>query len=202
MGAPRDEGVGSWTTLAHLLRPQGRKGELLAELLTDFPERFADGAEVLLARPGFTGTAQEARAATVTGYWLPLGKNQGRVVLALAGIGSITEAEGLGGLDVLIATSERMKLEDGAEYVDDLVGSQVFDGETELGIVASIEFPTTPDGGRRLDDAAPLLSVTGVDGYEILIPYVKQFLAEVNVEEKRIMMRLPIGLVELNRGSG
>ena len=33
----------SWIVLAHLLRPQGRKGELLAELLTDFPERFDGG---------------------------------------------------------------------------------------------------------------------------------------------------------------
>ena len=51
--------------------PQGRKGELLAELLTDFPESFGTAAgearrEVFLAKPQFTGTAAEARAITVT----------------------------------------------------------------------------------------------------------------------------------------
>jgi 16S rRNA processing protein RimM len=198
----QEGGRRSWTRLAHLLRPQGRRGELLAELLTDFPERFEASAQVLLAKPGFAGTAEEARPAIVMGYWLPLGKNQGRVVLEFAGIGSINEAEGLAGLDVLIATSERMELEAGAEYVDDLVGSRVFNGATDLGVVASVEFPTTSDGGRRLKDAAPLLSVSGAEGDEILIPYVKEFLVEVDVKNGRILMKLPEGLVELNRGKG
>ena len=50
-----------WIVLAHLLRPQGRKGELLAELLTDFPERFKEQKRVFLAKPDFVGEAAEAR---------------------------------------------------------------------------------------------------------------------------------------------
>ena len=69
-----------WVVLAVVLRPQGRKGEVLAELLTDFPERF-EGRHVFLAAAGFDGPREKARAADVTGYWLPVGRNQGRVVL-------------------------------------------------------------------------------------------------------------------------
>jgi 16S rRNA processing protein RimM len=57
----------------------------------------------------------------------------------------------------------------------------------------------TADGARRMDDAAPLLAVASVDGDEILIPYAKAFLVSVDTEAKRIEMKLPEGLVEINR---
>ncbi len=182
-----------------LLRPQGRKGELLAELLTDFPERFTDEARVFLAKPGFTGVEAEAQAMKVLGHWLPTGRNQGRVVLHFAEVDSISAAEQLAGLEVLVPESERVELEDDAEYVSDLVGCAVFDGTTFVGEVTGVEFAMTPDGARRLTDAAPLLTVEAAKGDEVLIPYVKTFLVALNPERKRIDMALPEGLVELNR---
>ena len=92
----------SWIVLAHLLRPQGRKGEVLAELFTDFPERFESQKRVYLAAPGFNGEADDARAVEVMAFWLPVGKNQGRIVLHFAGIDSISDAESIAGLDVVV----------------------------------------------------------------------------------------------------
>src|SRR5258706_11358811 len=86
-----------WIVLAHLLRPQGRKGEVLAELLTDFPERFEGQSRVFLAAPGFEGEESEARSAEVVGFWLPVGRNEGRVVLQFAGIDTISDAESIAG---------------------------------------------------------------------------------------------------------
>ena len=83
----------TWIVLAHLLRPQGRKGEVLAELFTDFPERFEEPTRVFLAPSGFEGEESEARPAQVVAFWLPVGKNQGRIVLQLAGIETISDAE-------------------------------------------------------------------------------------------------------------
>ena len=57
----------------------------------------------------------------------------------------------------------------------------------------------TADGGRRLDDAAPLLAVTSPEGDEILIPFAKAFLVAVDTEARRINMTLPEGLIEVNR---
>jgi 16S rRNA processing protein RimM len=188
-----------WTVLAHLLRPQGRKGELLAELLTDFPERFEDRSNVFLARPDFSGPEAQARAIEVTNHWLPVGRNHGRIVLALAGIDSIEKAERLAGLDVIIPAAQRVELEDDAEYISELTGCIVFDGATEVGTVTGVEFPTTPDGNRRLEDAAPLLTVETSTGDEILIPYVQAFIIALRPAEKRIDMQLPSGLIELNR---
>jgi 16S rRNA processing protein RimM len=189
----------AWIVLAHLLRPQGRKGELLAELLTDFPERFEDRARVFLAPPGFQGQPEEARTAEVVAHWLPVGKNEGRIVLHFAGIDSITEAESLAGKDVLIPAEERLPLKDDSVYISELVGSTVYDSDKLIGIVDDVQFATTADGSRRLEDAAPLLEVTSPNGEEILIPFVKAFLVSVDPEIKRIEMKLPEGLIEINQ---
>jgi 16S rRNA processing protein RimM len=70
-----------------------------------------------------------------------------------------------------------------------------------LGVVDSVEFPTTPDGSRRLEEAAPLLSVRLPEGDEVLVPFASAFLLELDVAAKSIRMALPEGLAELNRAS-
>lgn len=191
----------SWIVLAHLLRPQGRKGELLAELLTDFPERFEGQRRVFLAPPNFAGEEAQAGAAEVVSFWLPVGKNEGRIVLQFAAIGSITAAEGIAGLDVIVPFEERLPLDDESEYISDLIGCTVYDGSNEVGVIEDVQFPSTPDGARRLAEAAPLLEVLSPAGDEILIPFAKAFLVGVDVKEKRVDMTLPEGLVEVNRAS-
>jgi 16S rRNA processing protein RimM len=191
----------SWIVLAHVLRPQGRKGELLAELLTDFPERFDEKRRVFLASPNFAGEEAQARAIEVVSFWLPVGKNEGRIVLQFAGIDSITAAEGIAGLDVIVPYEERLPLDDESEYISDLIGCTVYDGSNVVGVIDDVQFPSTPDGARRLAEAAPLLAVLSPDGDEILIPFAKAFLVGVNVKEKRVDMTLPEGLVEVNRAN-
>ncbi|WP_263374805.1 ribosome maturation factor RimM [Granulicella aggregans] len=190
-----------WIVLAHLLRPQGRKGEVLADLLTDFPEQFSSSPRVFLAPEHFTGTESQARVAEVRDFWLPVGKNSGRIVLHLAGIDSINQAEALGGLDVIVPASELPELEDDAEYISDLVGCTLFDHANPevtlaLGAVTDVHFTTTPDGCRRLEEAAPLLVVETPSGDEILVPFVKAFLISVDTDAKRIDMNLPAGLAD------
>jgi 16S rRNA processing protein RimM len=188
----------TWTVLAHLLRPQGRKGEVLAELLTDFPARFAERDQLYLAPAGFSGTSSDARPIQVIGHWLPVGRNQGRVVLHLAGIDSIEQAEALAHLEIIVPDEGRVQLAEDEEYIDDLIDCQVFDGATLVGTVTAVDFPTTPDGARRLAEAAPLLTVTTPNDDEVLIPYVQSFLISLSTADKRIEMQLPAGLLDLN----
>lgn len=189
----------NWVVLAHLLRPQGRKGEVLAELYTDFPERFKEHRRVYLAAPEFDGTAAEAREAEVTAYWLPVGKNQGRIVLQFAGIESISDAESIAGQEVLVPREERLALEDEANYISDLIGCAVYDGEIAVGVIEDVQFATTPDGLRRLEEMPPMLVVKSADGAEVLVPFAKDFLVAVDAKSKRVEMRLPDGLLDVNR---
>jgi len=188
----------SWVALAHLIRPQGRKGELLAELLTDFPEQFKEREEMYLAAPGFEGTLVGEASVMVTSYWLPQGKNQGRVVLEFSHVHSIEEAERLIGFDVVVPERQRHALTDGSMYIDGLIGCTVYDGEVAVGPVRDVQHMTTPDGRRRLTETAPLLTVDLEPG-EALIPLAEKYLIHVDISGKRILMNLPEGLTDINR---
>ena len=189
----------NWIILAQLLRPQGRKGELLAELHTDFPQRFENNRRVFLAPPDFNGMPSEAREIEVTSHWLPVGKNQGRIVLKFIGIDSISEAEGIAGLGVLVPLKERMPLDGETNYVSDLIGCTVYDRINPVGVIADILFATTPDGLRRLDETAPTLLLVSPEGDELLVPFAKDFLVAVDLKQRRVDMMLPVGLLDVNR---
>ena len=194
----------NWTLLARILRPQGRKGEVLAELFTDFPERFTTRPDIWLAPNGFSeGSGKmdantEPQPAKVTHHWLPVGRNAGRIVLHLAGVDSISAAEQLGAKEVVVPSDLRMPLEDGAVYISDLVGCTVYDRAEVLGAVEDVQFATTPDGTRRLDDAAALLVIQSPGRTELLIPFVNAYLREVDTAGRIIRMELPPGLTNVN----
>lgn len=198
-----------WVLLARVLRPQGRKGEVLADLFTEDTDRFETHPGVWLAPAGFAEAQADAggrtavpERATVSAHWLPVGRNAGRIVLHLVGVSTIEQAEALSGREVVILASERRPLEDGAVYISELVGASLFDGAVKIGVVEDVQFPTTPDGGRRLDEAAPLLSVRSPDGEEILVPFVSAYLVEMDLTGRTIRMTLPEGLVTVNRSGG
>jgi len=194
----------TWTLLARILRPQGRKGEVLAELFTDFPERFASYPEVWLAASGF-GDGEEASLnyeqptpAHILAHWLPTGRNSGRVVLQFSGVESISAAEQLAGKEVLVPTEARMPLKADEAYISDLIGCQVFDDDALAGTLEDVQFATTPDGIRRLEEAAPLLVVRTPEQGELLIPFAKQYLLKLDLPGREIRMTLPEGLRQVN----
>ena len=193
---------------AHSASPGTQGRGAFAELFTDFPARFAEHPHVQLAPAGFAeadsqgGPAQRCNPLEIVSHWLPTGRNAGRVVLHFAGVDSITQAEALAGKEVIVPLEERMPLEEGAVYVADLIGRTVIDRDAVLGVVDSIDFPTTPDGSRRLEEAAPLLSVLTPEGDEVLVPFVKSYLVAIDHAATRtIRMDLPQGLADLNRST-
>jgi 16S rRNA processing protein RimM len=195
-----------WIAAARLLRPQGRRGELLAEPLTDLPGLFAAGLRVSLSDP---------RSATVTettleSCWSPTGRNAGRIVLKLAGVDSISAAESLIGHELLVLSSGLHPLEPGTWFVRDLIGCQLLDGASPIGRITGVEYPMSADGRTRLPDAAPLLEVTllpdsrrnqenppdsPVDPEPALIPFIKAWLDSVDLDARRVVMHLPPGLL-------
>lgn len=194
-----------WAWLARLCRPQGRKGEVFAEILTDFPEKFADRRKLWLiaAASGQAGANAQASAVAnaqasagsglsreveLANHWL----HKGGVVLHFAGVDSITAAEALTGLIVAIPREERAALGEGEAYIGDLIGCTLVDvAQGEPVIVGEIEDVDLAAG------PAPLLVVRGAVG-EVLIPFAKSYLRRLDLEAKRVEMALPEGLVELN----
>jgi 16S rRNA processing protein RimM len=176
----------SWVWLARVRKPQGRKGEVLAEILTDFPEKFAERRKVWLI-----GAADQKplREVELHNHWL----HKGGVVLHFAGVDSITAAEALKGMIVAIPRAERAALGEDEVYVGDLIGCTVVDvagGEpVRVGEIENVD---------RSGGAAPLLVVQGAKG-EVLIPFAKSYLRKVDLAAKRVEMELPAGLVDLSQ---
>lgn len=208
-----------WFPIARLLRPQGRRGELLADPLSDLPDLFAENREVVLAAANATSPAAGAANLWIEEHWFPTGKNVGRVVLKLSGCDSISDAEHLAGQQLLISADQRPTLEAGTFFVGDLVGCTLYKavGPTSetvgVGTVVDVEFATGPDGRTRIEDAAPLLAVelnrpaqglVGSDDIEavepMLVPFVLAWIEEIDVAARRITMRLPEGLIDAGEG--
>lgn len=176
---------GEYVALARIARPQGRRGEVVAELLTDSSERFAKLKEVFVGEPG-----GETRTLALERAWA----HKGRVVLKFSGVDSIGAAEELRGLHVLVPAGERARLEPGRYYVSDLVGCRVLvereGARREIGTVTEIE----STGG------ADLLHVAPSDGArnEILIPLAEEICTEIDPAAKTIVVNPPEDLLELN----
>lgn len=189
--------AGEWTWLARIRRPQGRKGEVFAEILTDFPERFADRQRLWLlpqsesagrARHAVTNPAGAPREVTLTAHWL----HKDGVVLHFAAVESISDAESLAGLIVAIPRSDRVPLAEDEAYVSDLVGCALVDvaGPEAIivGEIVDVDLSSGP---------VPLLVLRGPAG-EVLVPFARSYLRRLDLETRRVEMALPEGLADLN----
>jgi len=183
-------GAPKWVQVARLVRPHGRRGELVGEILTDFPERFHQRRRLYLMPPESVGTAP--REIELENFWFL----RSRIVLKFRGIESINEAEALRGFGVAIPAEERARLEAGATYVSDLMGCRVVDlnrGGTEVGEIVDVD---------RSSSSTELLVVRragrrrGED--DLLIPFVKEYMVRIDAAHRRMEMRLPEGLLEIN----
>ena len=173
-----------FVTIAKLAKTQGRHGELAADLFTDFPERFEQRRELW----AWLGSG-ERKAVELEGFW----PYRDRVVLKFKGYDSINEAETLLGAEIQIRRGQREELKDGASYVSDLVGCAVAatsgdEPMRELGVVTDLTFGA---------GEAPLLEVKGA-GKEYLIPWVERFVTKIDLGARRIEMKVPEGLLDLD----
>ncbi|WP_348265200.1 ribosome maturation factor RimM [Telmatobacter sp. DSM 110680] len=184
-----------WVWLARVKRTQGRKGEVFAEILTDFPEKFAERRKLWLLRDADAalkvGGEANPRELELVHHWL----HKGGVVLHFAGVDSISAAEELAGLIVAIPHEERAALGEDELYIGDLIGCVVVD-------VAGAE-PVTVGEIEDVDRIAGPVAILVVRGKsstdEILVPFAKDYLRRIDMEAKRVEMALPEGLVDLNR---
>ena len=197
-----------WVWLARVKRTQGRKGEVFAEILTDFPEKFAERRRLWLLRgaPSLAGRGDDSSGSAapleleLVHHWM----HKGGVVLHFGGVESITAAEDLVGTVVAIPRAERAQLEEGDVYIGDLIGCVLADvAGDEPHVVGQIEDVDRGAGPVAMLVVRPAPNETGAnqggDDDEILIPFAKEYLRSVNIDAKRVEMALPGGLADLNR---
>ena len=198
---PTPEQAQKWVWLARIRRAQGRTGEVFADILTDFPEKFTERKHLwLVAEPGTPLARMRPTPVEVElrNHWL----HKGGIVLHFAHSDSISSAEKLAGLFVAIPQADRARLGEDEVYIGDLIGCTVVDvaGADAVGQEesrgATVEVGVIEDVDREAGPT-PLLVVRGAKG-EILIPFAKSYLRKIDLEARRVEMALPEGLVDLN----
>jgi 16S rRNA processing protein RimM len=166
--------------VGRVARPHGLRGQVIVNPETDFVEdRFKVGAIF------WTQSARGEEQLTVISARV----QNGRPVIGLEGFSRIEDVERLAGLELRVPEGELQPLEAGMYYHHQLIGCAVetIAGE-HVGEVVRV------NGGA----AGSLLEVNGPRG-EVLIPLAVEICVEIDVEQKRIRIAPPEGLLDVNR---
>jgi 16S rRNA processing protein RimM len=156
-----------------VVRPQGRRGEVVVKPLSDRAGRFPTLRRAFLPAPD-----GEARPVRVESSW----PHKGRYVLKLEGTDSIEAAEQLRGLELRIPEQELEALPEGSYYHYQLTGLQVVDGAGQaLGVV---------EGLMETGASAPVLVVRGPAG-ETLLPFAAEWVRCVDLARRLMVVERP-----------
>lgn len=164
--------------IARAVRTHGLKGEIVAELLTDFPKRFEELDELILISP--SGKRSQIQ---LEGYWF----QKDRVVLKLADYDDVDKAKGLVGFDFAVPESERVPLGDDEFYDWELEGCKVMAGDKNIGQVRSV----------MRTGATEILVIGDEGGKERMVPLAEPIIVKIDKAGKTIEVDPPDGLLDL-----
>ena len=164
--------------IARAVKTHGLKGEVVAELLTDFPERFEDLDEVVIVSPG-----GGQKTGSIEDFWF----QKDRVVLKLRGYDDVDAAKQLIGYEFAVPESDRVQLEEDQFYDWELEGCTVKVGDESIGQVRSV----MKTGG------AEILVVSDESGNERLVPLAASIVVAIDPAAKTILVDPPEGLLDL-----
>ena len=165
--------------VARGIKTRGLKGELVADLLTDFPDRF-EAIEQLIC----IDKSGKRSSIELEDYWF----QRDRVVLKLAGVDDLESAGQYVGYDFAVPESERVPLASG----------QFYDWELEGCCVSTVT-------GDRIGNVREVMRTGGVDTlvienaeqHDYLVPLTEAIVTRIDVQGKTILIDPPEGLLEL-----
>jgi len=194
-----------WVAIAHILRARGNKGEVAAELLTDFPERLKNLREVYLEDAAIS---HEPRLVELSSFWMDR-NHPGQGIFHFAGSANIYDAEKFCGAYVFLPFEQRVTLPAGQYFVSDLIGCSVFEVRPEdsralpsspCSLASAPELLGKVSGVHATGEGIPGTPVLEVDTAqgELLVPLAEEICIGIHVAARRIEVVLPEGLRELN----
>ena len=165
--------------VAHIVKVRGLRGEVVADLLTDFPDRFDNLKSLIGLSPD-----ESRRSLEIEEQWFHLN----RLVLKFAGFDTVDEAKALVGYHLAVPAEDRVELPQDSFYEWELFGCGVetVDGE-HVGEVAGV----MRTGGVEI------LKVVDHTGRDRLIPMASDIVVEIDKEKKLVRVDPPEGLLEL-----
>ena len=179
MSLPTEENRDDLIIVARAVRPRGLKGELVADILTDFPERFERVSKLTGVAPG-----GERKQLELESYWF----QNDRMVLKIAGYDSIEAAKALVGYEFGLPEAERVELAEGEFYDWELEGCSV---ENKAGDAIGKVREVMRTGGVEL------LVIEDEARRETLVPMAESIVVEIDLPGKKIWIDPPEGLLDL-----
>ena len=186
-----------WLEIGKIVSPQGLTGELRVYPNTDFPERFEEPGKRWLLRPGET---ELQPVELLNGRYL---ENKNLYVIKLKGVSDRHQAENMRDCRFFVPVSDRPELDEGEFHVLDLLGLQVFmqsSGEF-VGTVVDI----LPSGHDLLEVKFDPAFITNNEELTtdkvqktVLIPFVMEIVPVVDLENRRVEIIPPPGLLSIN----
>jgi 16S rRNA processing protein RimM len=165
-GSPPFSSAPRYLAVARILTSFGVHGELRAEILTEFPERFAGLQTVYLSEEAQPYSLESSRL------------QRGQVILKLQGIDTPEQAAKLRGQLVQVPVEEAVALPEGQYYLYQIVGLAVETTAGEpLGHVTDVLFTGAND----------VYVVRGERG-ELLVPAIEQVVKQVDLEHGRLII--------------
>lgn len=162
--------------IARISKPRGLRGEVVADVLTDFPDRFETSSDVIGV------TANGRTDLKIEKFFF----QKGRIVLKFAGFDTIEAAEALRGVEICIREVDAAELDE----------DEFFDWQLEGCEVETIS-------GEKIGSVVELLRTGGTEVLvvkssekEYLIPFAGAICVDVDIENKRIQIDPPDGLLE------
>jgi 16S rRNA processing protein RimM len=147
-------------------KAHGLHGEVTVLPLTDNPDRFAPGGVVYL---------EDGRALSIRDSR----DNGARLLVTFQGVADRTAAEALRGSMLVVPESDLPELPEGTYWPHQLEGCEVVTASgRSLGTIADVV-------ANRAND---IWITAGPDGEEILVPAIRQVIAEVDIAGKRVLV--------------
>ncbi len=165
--------------IGEVIKPHGVRGEFCVENHADSPRLYSPGRRLTLRAAG-----GKERPVTV----LTCRPHQGRLLLTVEGVTDRDQAELLRGMEVLVPESDFPELDEGEVYLHEIVGFGVFleDGAAVGVLEGFLDVP-----------AQEMWVIRSPEGKEILLPATEETVPEIDMDERRIVINPPPGLLDI-----
>lgn len=165
------------TRIGKIINTHGVRGEMKVFPLTDDPSRYDVLEQVFIEDRKKKYTSYEVEAVRY---------HKEHVLIKLKGIDDMDAAKTHKNQYLAINNCDRMPLEEGAYYISDLIGLEVYEDDTLLGTLKEVLQPGANDVYVLDSTIYP----------ELCIPALKTVILSVDLEAGRMNVKLPKGLVD------
>lgn len=169
---------GNMFDIGKIVNTHGVKGEVKVFRITDFEERFNLGATVYLVKD-----SEQPIPLTISSHRL----HKNFDLLKFEGLDNINDVIGFKEAFLKIKGEQLTKLPEGEYYHHEIIDCEMYTIEGEkLGVITEVLAPGAND----------VFLVKQPTGQEVLIPFIKDVVKEINISEKKVIIKVMEGLLD------